>query len=125
MVFYSEGTTPVNTRIVFGGELLPAPVPFGGQVSIGVPLVPTLPGAPYISVIHLNVTIGPRGVTYYERVDGVTLAYRPRGILLPPRCPRGGFPFTAQFTFLDHTQAFARTAVRCPRLERPHHKSHS
>lgn len=122
LLFYSEGTTPVNTRIVFPGLLVPAPVPFGGQVDIGVPLVPTLPGAPYISVIHLRATVGPQGVTYYERVDGLTLGYRPRGILLPPRCPRRGFPFSARFSFLDKSEASATTAVPCPDPKRHRHR---
>jgi hypothetical protein len=115
LLFYSEGTTPVNTRIVFPGLLLPASAPFGGLVSIGVPLVPTLPGAPYISVIHLHATLGPIGVTYYEQVGGQTLAYQPKGILLPGRCPRSGFPFAAEFRFLDSSVAPAATAVPCPR----------
>jgi hypothetical protein len=114
LLFYSEGTTPVNTRIVFPGLLLPASTPFGGLVSIPVPLVPTLPGAPDISVIHLHATLGPKGVIYYERVDGVTLAYQPRGILLPRNCPRGGFPFAAEFKFLDASHRSARTAIPCP-----------
>lgn len=115
LLFYAEGTTPVDADIVFSGLLLPAPLPFGGQVNIGVPLVPTLPGAPYISVIRMRATLGPRGVTYYERAGGATLAYRPLGILLPPRCPRSGFRFSAQFTFADGAHATARTALRCPR----------
>lgn len=113
LLFYAEGTEPVSTDTVFSGLLVAAPTPFGGQVNIGVPLVETLPGAPYISVIRLQATLGPHGVTYYERVAGVTLAYKPLGILLPPRCPRGGFQFSAEFTFEDGSSAEARTAVRC------------
>ena len=48
VLFYAEGSTPVATHIIFAGILLPASAPFGGLVSIGVPLVPTLPGAPNI-----------------------------------------------------------------------------
>lgn len=118
LLFYAEGTEPIATDTVFSGLLLPAPVPFGGQVNIGVPLVETLPGAPYISVIHLHATLGPVGVTYYERVAGVTLAYHPLGILLPPRCPRAGFQFSAEFTFADGSHARAHTAVRCSRRRR-------
>jgi hypothetical protein len=114
LLFYAEGTRPVTTDIVFSGLLVPAPVPFGGQVDIGVPLVPTLPGAPYISVIRLHATIGPRGVTYYERVANETLAYRPQGILMPHRCPRGGFQFSVEFSFSDQSHTRARTAARCP-----------
>lgn len=122
LLFYSEGTAPVNTRVVFPGLLVPAPVPFGGQVNIGVPLVPTLPGAPYISVIHLRATVGPKGVTYYERFDNLTLAYSPRGILLPPHCPRRGFPFRARFSFLDKSEASAATTIACPDPRRRHHE---
>jgi hypothetical protein len=114
VLFYSEGSTPVDTHIEFPGILLPANSPFGGVVSIGIPLVPTLPGAPYISVIHLHATLGPIGVTYYEHVGGVTLAYTPKGILLPSSCPRGGFPFAATFSFLDGSEAKAGTAIACP-----------
>ena len=121
VLFYAEGSTPVATHIIFAGLLLPASAPFGGLVSIGVPLVPTLPGAPYFSVIHLRATIGPRGVTYYERRGGLTLAYRPRGILLPLTCPRAGFQFAALFTFQEGSDAPARTTVPCPqrRARRP------
>lgn len=123
LLFYAEGTEPVETRIVFPGLLLPARSPFGGLVSIGIPLVPTLPGAPYISVIHLRATIGPERVTYYERVGGFTFAFKPRGILLPPGCPRGGFPFAARFGFADGSFANAGTKVACPDPKRkPKHK---
>lgn len=124
LLFSSEGTAPVDTRIVFGGLLQPAAVPFGGLVDIGVPLVPTLPGAPYISVIHLRSTIGPLKILYYEQVDGRTLAYRPEGILLPSRCPPRGFPFAAQFTFEDKSVRTAHTTVPCRgfRQKKRHHK---
>ncbi len=124
VLFSAEGTTPVDTRIVFPGLLLPASAPFGGLVSIGVPLVPTLPGAPYISVIRLQATIGPKNVTYYERAGGRTLAYQPKGILLPPHCPSHGFPFAAQFSFLDGSVASAHTAVTCPPRRRRHRAAH-
>lgn len=122
LLFYAEGTTPVNTRIVFPGLLLPASSPFGGLVSIGVPLVPTLPGAPYISVLHLNATLGPIGVTYYEHIGGTTLAYTPRGILLPPACPHRGFPFAAVFGFQNGSHASAETTIPCPERTRPKHR---
>jgi len=118
VLFSAEGTTPVDTRILFPGLLLPAPAPFGGEVDADVPLVPTLPGAPYISVLRLRATIGPRHVTYYEQAGGRTLAYRPLGILLPASCPRGGFPFAAAFTFQDDSKANAGTAIACPRRRR-------
>jgi hypothetical protein len=79
-----------------------------------VPLVPTVPEGPDVAVTDVHVTLGGR-LTYYERVHGRRVPYRPQGILLPKRCPRGGFRFSATFTFLDGTQAQAQTTVRCPR----------
>lgn len=118
LLFFSEGTKPVSNTVIFSGLLQPAAMPFGGKVNIGVPLVPTLPGAPDISVVHLQATLGPKGVIYYEKAGGLTLAFHPRGILLPPRCPRGGLQFAASFSFADGTHANASTAVRCPRAAR-------
>jgi hypothetical protein len=114
ILFCAEGSTPVNTRIVFPGLLLPASSPFGGVVSIGIPLVPTLPGAPYISVITLHATLGPIGVVYHKQVGGETVIYHPKGILLPNQCPLRGFPFAAEFGFIDESHATAQTRVACP-----------
>ena len=121
VLFYAEGSTPVVAHMLFPGLLLPASSPFGGLVSIPIPLVPTLPGAPYISVIHLRATVGPHGGVYYEHAGGATLAYKPRGILLPPHCPRGGFPFAARFSFSDGSQSSAATKIRCPSKRMRHH----
>jgi hypothetical protein len=32
----------------------------------------------------------------------------------PSSCPRGGFPFVADFTFMDGTTATAKSNVPCP-----------
>lgn len=114
LLFFAEGREPVITDVIFPGLLLSAREPFGGRVSIGVPLVETLPGAPYVSVLHMHATLGPENVTYFKRAGGITFAFRPRGIKLSKRCPRVGFPFAASFTFSDGTQALAQTTVRCP-----------
>lgn len=114
LLFFAEGREPVVTNVIFSGLLLSAREPFGGNVKIGVPLVETLPGAPYVSVLHLHASIGPEHLTYYHNVDGVSLAFAPRGILLPPTCPRASFPFAAIFTFSDGTRALASTTVPCP-----------
>jgi hypothetical protein len=114
LLFFAEGTEPVVTNVLFSGLLLSAREPFGGNVKIHVPLVETLPGAPYVSVLHLHATIGPEHLTYYHNVDGVSLAFAPQGILLPPTCPRASFPFAAIFAFSDGTHALASTTVPCP-----------
>jgi hypothetical protein len=114
LLFYANGRTPVDAQIVFRGLLAPAPAPFGGSIHIDVPLVPSLPEAPDVSVIRVRSTIGPHRLTYFEEVNGRRVAYEPHGIPLPDRCPRGGFQFAGEFSFQDGSHASARTAVPCP-----------
>ena len=114
LLFDAVGTTPLNTTAVFPGALLPASPPYGGQVSIDVPLIPSVPGAPAVSIVRLRATLGPSGVTYFKPLEGRTIVYQPPGLLLPNSCPKGGFPFAAQFTFVDGSHASARTVEACP-----------
>lgn len=114
LLFYADGEAPVSAQIIFPGLLAPAPAPFGGQVQIEVPLVPSFPEAPDISIVQLKSTLGPEHLTYYEHVRGRTIAYNPKGILLPRVCPRGGFQFAGAFRFADGETAQARTVVACP-----------
>jgi hypothetical protein len=115
LFLYTESITPVLAQLVLPGLLLAAKAPFGGLINVNVPLVPSVPGGADVSVIQLQATFGPEHLTYTEKVHGRTVTYVPKGILLPDRCPRGGFPFAATLAFLDGSRASARTAVPCPR----------
>jgi hypothetical protein len=115
ILFYAEGHAPVSAQLVFPGHLLEDNAPFSGRLDTTVPLIPTWPGGPDLSVTRIASTIGPRGLTYYKHVRGKFVPFVPRGILLPRRCPRGGFPFEADLTFLTGAQAGATTVVPCPR----------
>jgi hypothetical protein len=115
VLFYAAGKTPILAQLIFPAVLAPAPAPSGGSLNADLPLVPTLPQAPDAAVVQLNSTIGPMHLTYYERVRGKTVAYTPKGIALPRSCPRGGFPFLADFSFQDGTKTSATARVACPR----------
>jgi len=117
LLLYATAANPVGAQIALPSLLLPAAAPFGGRVQIGVPLVPSLPDSPDVAVVQMTATLGPLGITYYEQVHGRTIAYHPRGVLLPDRCPRGGFPFAAELSFVDGNTATARTVVPCPRVK--------
>jgi hypothetical protein len=104
----ATGISPVAARIVMASELL------GGHFSVAVPLVPSLPEGEDVAVVAAKVTIGGR-LRYTERRHGRTVAYTPKGIILPGRCPRGGFRFSGRFTFMDATSTSASTVVSCPR----------
>jgi hypothetical protein len=114
MVLYANGATPVDAQILLPSLLLPATAPFGGRVKIDVPLVPSLPDSPDVAVVRLTTTLGPLGITYYEREHGRTVAYHPRGLQLPDSCPRGGFQFAAELGFVGGGRATARAVVPCP-----------
>jgi hypothetical protein len=118
LLLFANGLTPVYAQIATTGLLLPATVSYGGSVNITVPLIPGLPGGPDVSLVQLNATLGPLGLTYYEHVRGRLVAYKPRGILLPRKCPRQGFAFSANFTFLDGSDTSANTSVPCPPRKR-------
>jgi hypothetical protein len=119
LLLYAVGPTPVNTQILSPAQLLPTSPPFGGRLNVEVPVIASVPGAPAIAIASMHMTLGPQGLTYYERVDGSTLAYTPRGILMPTTCPRGGFHFAAKFSFLDGSSELAGDVVRCPKTH--HH----
>jgi hypothetical protein len=114
LFFYVNAGGPVNGQIVLSGELLPGPRVGEETLHIDVPLVPGVAGSPNVAVVQLQVMIGARGLTYYEDIHGNYIPYHPQGILLPNRCPRGGFPFSASFTFENGPQTTASTTVACP-----------
>jgi hypothetical protein len=118
LLFYVNGSEPVSAQIVLPGLLVPVGPPFGGAVSLDVPLVPSWPEGPNVAIVSLRSTLGPEHLTYYEHVHGRTIPYNPEGILLPKVCPRGGFRFVGTFAFLDGSKATAGTAVPCPRRGR-------
>jgi hypothetical protein len=118
LLFYANGENPVWAPITLPSLLLPAPAPYGGRIDINLPLIPSLPGGPAVAITKLRSTIGPEHLTYYEHLHRRRVGYHPKGILLPPQCPRGGFPFAATLTFETGAQAHAHTTVPCPALGR-------
>ncbi len=113
MLFYAEGSTPLITQITFPGTLLPALPPSDESVDIAVPLVSSFPEAPDVAIVALNVNLGTRNLVYYEHINDKLVAYHPRGILLPDRCPQGGFAFSATLSFLGGSHADAHATIPC------------
>lgn len=114
LLFAAEGEYPVLASIVFAALLLPARAPFGGALTAQLPLVPSVRDGPDLALVRLQTTIGAKGIVYTEPVKGKMISFRPRGIVLPEHCPRGGFRFAAHLSFQDGTHASATTAVPCP-----------
>jgi len=118
MFFFVDGETPVSAQPILNGLLAPASGPYGGRIDIAVPLIESLQGASYVSLVQLHLVIGPHSLTYYEHVAGKFIPYHPRGLRLPDRCPRGGYRFALALTFLDGSTGAAATSVPCQRIRR-------
>jgi hypothetical protein len=114
LLFLADARTPVESEIIFTSQILNAPPPFGGSLTTTVPIIPSAPEAPDVSITQMRSTLGPMHITYYQRFHGKTTAYHPQGIRLPHTCPHGGFPFAATFAFLDKSHTTASASVPCP-----------
>jgi hypothetical protein len=107
-----HGKKPVLATLVMRGVLLP------GRLQITVPAIVGVAGGPDVSLVRMSASIGG-ALTYFERVGGKTIPYRPRGIGLPDHCPRGGWRMAARFAFIDGAKSNAMTVVPCPASRSP------
>lgn len=114
VLFYADGREPVYAQIVFQGEIVPGTQTLSGSLNASVPLVPSVPAGPPVSIVKVQTTIGPAHLTYYEKVHGRTISFHPTGVSLPSHCPPGGFAFSASFSFTDGSSTLAKSAVPCP-----------
>ena len=114
VLFYTIGHTPVSAQILFQSTLSEGSESKGGTLSTPVPLVPALPNGSPVSIIRVKATIGPAHLLYEKREHGHVVHFRPQGVGVPETCPRGGFPFSAQFGFQDGSNATASSTVPCP-----------
>jgi hypothetical protein len=112
--FYAKGASPVIAQLLFPGFLLGDSGLFGTRLNATIPLISVLPGAPNAALVHMQLNIGPKGLTYYKRVDGTRVAYSPKGFGVPSKCPARGFSFAAVFAFADGSSTTATKTVRCP-----------
>jgi hypothetical protein len=103
----ADGQTPVIASVLLAGVLS------AGRLEITVPPIASLPGAPYVSLVKMQASLGGN-LTYYERRSGRRVAYRPRGIGLPDSCPKGGWLVGASFRFTNGETSAAKTAISCP-----------
>jgi hypothetical protein len=101
------GSTPLDERTISAGVVGGDNAPFGSQLTIKVPPIPTVALEPNASFDSLSLTLGSPGSAPRARAAGAR-------IIVPRRCPTGGFPFAAAAAFADGSRARAATAVRCP-----------
>lgn len=114
-LFYFDGRRPVIAPIVLQSQVV---TPEGSSDSIldtPVQSITSTPDGPEASLVAMRSTLGPANLRYYRQVGGRRVPYRPEGLSIPARCPRGGFRFEGSFRFRDGSQVRAHTTVPCPR----------
>jgi hypothetical protein len=101
-----RGYTPFDQHVVLSGTVLPDSPPFGEDLVLNVPTIPTLPLEPEASIVTMTLTVGARKPRNPRNANTV---------IVPVRCPTGGFPFAASFTYADGSTGEALSAAPCPR----------
>ncbi len=112
-----EGSKPVPAQVVITGTVVPAHAPYGEQLVIPFPPIPSLPSLSETALANITLTIGTSG-PHPSRSANTVLA--------PARCPAGGWPFAAAFTYADGSSD--DTAAKAPCLAKakrraPHAKT--
>lgn len=101
LLIASQGLTPLIERTVITAVITRDRPPYGLQLQMTVPPIPTLPTEPNASILRFTLTVGG--------------AHGPRDFVRTPgSCPGGGFPFGADFTFSDGSTAASTATARCP-----------
>jgi hypothetical protein len=101
----AEGYTPLEKRIVLSGTVMAATAPYGEELAISVPEIPTLPLEPDASVATLTLTVGTRAQH---------LARGANAVVVPGSCPAGGFQFATESTYADGSVSSDLATASCP-----------
>jgi hypothetical protein len=113
LLIFAESLTPVFSQLVFPGTIV-ANEGSSEKLNTNIPPTPTLPGAADASATEVHLSIGPDHLTYYKKVHGRTVSFRPQGAQLPTICRREGFRFVAGLRFEDGTTLKTVSTVPCP-----------
>jgi hypothetical protein len=113
-LFYFDGRRPVIAPLVLQSQVVTPPGSRASVLKTTVAPIATVPDGPEVRMVALRVTIGPPGLRYFKGVGQRRVPYKPEGLRIPDKCPRGGLRFGAGFAFRDGARSKARTTVPCP-----------
>jgi hypothetical protein len=106
LAFFTEGTSPASIEILSTGRFSSASGPFSQKLTAVVPLVATVPGAPYASVESIKIKVGAAYIKGKKLISYGTV---------PKKCPKGGFPAKTELKFLSGETSTASIKVPCPK----------
>jgi hypothetical protein len=100
-----EGHTPLSVQMVLGAVSLPDSTPYGEELVMSIPPIPTVPGEPDAAVVTFSLTIGATRQRHAH--DAAT-------VVVPAHCPAGGLPFAAEFTYANGSSGSSQASTPCP-----------
>jgi hypothetical protein len=100
-----EGHTPLSVQMVLGAVSLPDLAPYGEELVMSIPPIPTVPGEPDAAVVNFSLTIGASRQRH---------AHEAATVIVPTHCPAGGLPFAAEFTYADGSSGSSLASTPCP-----------
>ncbi len=100
-----QGITPFDERVVLTGTVVPDNPPYGEDLVLSVPPIPTVPLEPDASMASMSLTVGTNKSPHPNQANTV---------VVPPNCPTGGFPFAAEITYADGSSGSAIAHASCP-----------
>lgn len=106
LAFFTEGREPALVEVLAFAGITTAPAPFGPRFSAEVPLVATVPEAPYASVLEIKSKIGAGFKQGKKLISYGTV---------PKKCPKGGFKGRVEITFLSGETVTVQPTVPCPK----------
>jgi hypothetical protein len=106
LAFFTEGTSPTLIEILSTGRFSGASGAFSQKLTAVVPLVETVPGAPYASVQTIKIKVGAAYMKGKKLISYGTV---------PSKCPKGGFPAKTELKFLSGETSTASIKVPCPK----------
>jgi hypothetical protein len=103
--FYANAASPISAQIVAEGHWETPPAGYGAKMTVNVPLVDSVPGAPPVSTESVEISVGAaikkgKKTYYYGTV--------------PTKCPHGGFTGKYEATFATGESVTQTVTVPCP-----------
>lgn len=114
LLIFLRGSSPVSIELVFSASVIHGPPPYGLGFSVDVPLIKVLPEASDASATTASLRLGAHGAVYHRIVHGKRRLFHVKGLVLPKRCPHGGWPVASQFSFQDGSTVLAKHTIPCP-----------
>jgi hypothetical protein len=106
LTFFAEGREPALLEVLSTGAFSTASKPFGPKLSVEVPLVSTVPEAPYASEMSIKIKIGAAYKKGKKLISYGTV---------PSKCPKGGFPGKLELKYLSGESTTSTIKVPCPK----------